>query len=118
METITAFLTLCAGVFVRLALPITITLLLVYFLRKLDARWQAEADLTPISIQKPECWKIKGCSPEQRKDCMAFNSPLPCWQVFRLPNGYLSEKCTSCKVFINAPVSTLPSTASTSKLEG
>ena len=107
METMTAFLTLCVGVFVRLVLPIAVTLVLVYFLRKLDAHWQAEAHLEPISVQKPECWKIKGCSPKQRKDCIAFSSLLPCWQVFRLPNGYLAEECISCKVFIEAPVSAL-----------
>ena len=107
METITVFLTLCAGLFMRLALPIIVTLILVYFLRKLDARWQAEADLTPVSIQKPECWKIKGCSPEQRKECIAFSSPLPCWQVFRLPNGYLAEECISCRVFLEAPAPSL-----------
>jgi hypothetical protein len=106
METMTAFLVLCAGLFVRLALPIAVTLVLVYFLLKLDAQWQAEAELRPVSITKPECWKIKGCSPEQRKDCIAFSSPLPCWQVFRLPNGYLHEECISCKVFIDAPAPT------------
>ncbi len=101
------FLFLCAGVLVRLALPIALTLVLVYFLRKLDERWQAEANHLSSLIQKPECWKIKGCSEEQREDCAAFNSPLPCWQVFRLPNGYLAEKCISCKVFIDAPIPTL-----------
>ena len=107
METMTAFLALCTGVFVRLAVPIAFTVVLVYFLRRLDARWQAEAELRPVSIPKPECWKIRGCSPEQRKDCIAFSSPLPCWQVFRLPNGYLQEECLSCEVFINAPIPTL-----------
>ena len=107
METMMAFLTLCVGVFVRLALPIVVTLVLVYFLRRLDARWQAEVHLEPTLIQKPECWKIKDCSPEQRKDCTAFSSPMPCWQVFRSPNGYLAEECISCKVFIEAPVPAL-----------
>ena len=107
METMTAFLVLCAGLLVRLALPIAITVVIVHFLRKLDARWQAEAELRPVSVQKPECWKIKGCSPEQSKDCIAFSSPLPCWQAFRLPNGYLSEECLSCKVFLDAPIPTI-----------
>ena len=107
METMTAFLVLCAGLFVRLVLPIAVTLIMVYFLRKLDARWQAEAGFRPVSVQKPECWKIKGCSLEQRRECIAFSSPLPCWQVFRLPNGYLSEECVSCKVFIDAPIPTM-----------
>lgn len=103
METMTAFLVLCTGLLVRLALPIAITLVLVYFLRKLDERWLAEAHDEPVSIQKPECWKIRDCSPEQLKNCIAFSSPLPCWQVFRLPPGYLREECLSCKVFIDTP---------------
>lgn len=107
METLAAFAVLCFGLLVRLALPIAITVGLIYFLRRLDLRWQAEAQLEPVTVQKPECWKIRGCSLEQRKDCMAFSTPLPCWQVFRLPNGYLREECISCKVLIDAPIPAL-----------
>ena len=117
MDTMAAFTVLCFSLLLRLALPVAITLVPVYFLRKLDARWQVEAELQPVFVQKPECWKIRGCSPEQLKDCVAFSSPLPCWQVFRLPNGYLNEECISCKVFIEAPVPTLRSTTSTSQVE-
>lgn len=106
METITAFLALSLGLVLRLALPIAVTLVLVYLLRRLDARWQLQAELQPVTIQKPECWKINGCSAEQRQECVAFSTPLPCWQVFRLPNGYLREECISCKVFIDAPIPT------------
>jgi len=104
METITTFLALCLGLLVRLALPIAVTLVLVYFLRKLDSRWQAESQLQPVPLQKPECWKIKGCPLERQKNCIARTSSLPCWQMFRLPNGYLREECISCKVFIDAPI--------------
>jgi len=99
METLTTLLVLCTSLLLRLALPITITLVLVYFLRKLDSRWQAEAQLQPMPVQRPECWKIKDCPLEQQKDCIARTSPQPCWQVLRLPNGYLREKCLTCKVF-------------------
>lgn len=117
MDTMAAFTVLCFSLLLRLALPVAITLVLVYFLRKLDARWQVEAELQPVFVQKPECWKIRGCSAEQRKDCVAFSSPLPCWQVFRLSNGYLNDECISCKVFIEAPVPALRSTTSTSQVE-
>lgn len=110
METITGLLALSLGLLVRLALPVAATLMLVYFLRRLDACWQHEAELQPVAVQKPECWKIKGCSPEQRRECPAFSSPLPCWQVFRLPNGYLHEDCLSCKVFMEAPIPALRGT--------
>ena len=108
METLTAFLVLLSGLLVRLALPIAVTLLAVYFLRKLDAYWQAQAEIElearTALIEKPQCWKVKHCYQTQRKECPAFNSPKPCWQVFRLPNGYLHEECLACQVFLNAPI--------------
>jgi hypothetical protein len=107
METMISFLTILAGVFLRLAIPIAGTAVLIHFLRKLDARWQTEAQLHPLPIQKLECWKMKGCTAAQQKNCMARTSTLPCWQVFRLPNGYLREECISCNVFIDAPIPAL-----------
>jgi hypothetical protein len=107
METLTSILVILAGLLVRLAIPIAGTLILVYFLRKLDAHWQAESQLLPQSAQKLECWQAKGCSAAQQKNCLAASSPLPCWQVFRQPNGYLQETCISCDVFINAPIPAL-----------
>ncbi len=107
METTTPLLAVLTGLLLRLALPIAGTSILIYFLRKLDTHWQTEAQLTPVSTQKVECWKIKGCSQEQQKNCIAAASSVPCWQVYRLPNGYLREKCISCEVFTNAPVPTL-----------
>ena len=107
METLTSLLAVLTGLLLRLALPIVGTGILIYFLRKLDAHWQTEAQLAPIAIQKVECWKVKGCSPEQQKKCIAVTSSLPCWQAYRLPNGYLREKCLSCEVFVNAPIPTL-----------
>ena len=107
METITSLLAVLTGLLLRLAIPIAGTGILVYFLRKLDAHWQTEAKLPPVSVQKVECWKLKGCSPDHKKDCIAASSSLPCWQVFRQPNGYLREECISCKVFVDAPAPAL-----------
>lgn len=107
MEALNSLLAVLTGLLLRLALPIVATGILIYLLRKLDAHWQTEAQLEPVSKQKVECWKIKGCSPQQQKNCIATASPLPCWQVYRLPNGYLDEQCISCKVFIDAPIPTL-----------
>jgi|SRR5215207_5774473 len=104
METITSFLIIIAGLVLRLAFPIIGTGLLIFFLRKLDAHWQSEATLPYANTQKVECWNIKGCSEEQQKNCRAASSNLPCWQVYRHPNGYLQEECISCAVFINAPI--------------
>jgi hypothetical protein len=104
METLTSLFAILAGLLLRLAIPVAGTIILVFLLRKLDAHWQAEAELTPVTTEKVECWKIKGCSEEQPKNCLGAASALPCWQVYRQPNGYLQEKCISCEVFINAPV--------------
>ena len=107
METLTSILTITTGLLLRFAIPIVGTLILVFLLRKLDAHWQAEAELAPIAIEKVECWKVKGCSEKQRKNCIGAAAPLPCWQVHRQPNGYLQEQCISCEVFIKAPVPAL-----------
>jgi hypothetical protein len=107
METISSFLAVLGGVLLRLAIPIVGTSILIHFLRKLDMHWQREATLSPVPVQKAECWKVKGCSPTQKKNCLAVSSPLPCWQVFRQPNGYLQEECISCQVFIDAPLPAL-----------
>ena len=104
METFMSVLAILIGLLLRLAIPIAGTILLVYLLRKLDAHWQAEAERTPLAVEKVECWKIKGCPEEQRKTCIGAASPLPCWQAYRQPNGYLQEKCISCEVFLNAPM--------------
>jgi hypothetical protein len=104
METLTSLFAILAGLLLRLAIPIAGTIILVFVLRKLDAHWQVEAELTPVTTEKVECWKIKGCSEEQRTNCLGAASALPCWQVYRQPNGYLQEKCISCEVFINAPL--------------
>jgi hypothetical protein len=106
METIISLLTILVGLLVRLAIPIAVTALLIVVLRKLDAHWQMEAQ-KPSAIEKPECWKINGCPPEQIANCKGAASPLPCWQAYRLPNGYLREECLSCKVFTDAPIPAL-----------
>ena len=103
METVTAILALLTGLLVRLAIPLSITAILIYGLRKLDARWQAEAQDHTL-IEKPKCWEVKSCSLEQKETCAASQSPMPCWQVYRLPNGYLRDECLSCAVFRHAPI--------------
>lgn len=107
METLVTFLYVVLGLLVRLAIPIAGTVVLVIFLRKLDERWQTEAELHAHTMEKPECWKIKGCSPQQIETCEAHTSQLPCWQANRLPNGYLNEQCLSCEVFAEAPIPTI-----------
>lgn len=107
METFVSFLYIIAGLLLRLAIPILGTVLLVYLLRKLDRRWQAEAELHQQVMEKAECRKIKGGTPQPMDNGEENKFAVPCWQANRLPNGYLSEECLSCQVFTEAPVPTL-----------
>ncbi len=98
------------GVLLRLGIPIALTILLFYGLKKLDERWQAEAKSQPalpgeqVAVN-PGCWDIKGCTEEMKKHCEAFAHPdIPCWQVFRASNGALKERCLGCELFLQAPV--------------
>lgn len=105
MEAVNTILALAAGLFLRLALPIGLTVFFIYILRRLDARWQQEAELLPAEpLDQQKCWEIKNCPPEQIASCAAYGSDEPCWQVHRLQNGYLREECLSCKVFVQAPL--------------
>ncbi len=106
MEALNTFLTLLIGLALRLALPITLTIFVIYSLRKLDARWQSEAGRHPLNvvIEKPKCWEMKECPANQRQTCAAFKSSEPCWQVWRTRNGHLRAECLTCQAFIKAPV--------------
>jgi hypothetical protein len=103
MDNVFALFAILMGVILRLVIPILITVLAVFFLRKLDAHWQSEGESAPLPVKKPECWKINHCPPALRKGCPGYLSPLPCWQAKRLPNGYLQTECLDCKIFRLAP---------------
>ena len=108
METIFPILAVITGIALRLAIPIVITAIAIYFLRRLDTRWQAEAEeqlLLPV-VEKAKCWEIKGCTEKMKENCNGFKSGQPCWQAFREENGYLKERCLGCEVFTTAPIPT------------
>jgi len=106
MDALDTLLAVLAGVGVRLAIPVGITILMIYFLRKLDARWQAEGQLTAqtSSVEKPKCWKANNCSPKEMEKCPGYQSAQPCWQAFRTQDGHLKEECLGCGVFVHAPI--------------
>jgi hypothetical protein len=111
MEWIEGVAALVLGLVIRLGIPVLITVLLVRGLRRLDERWQAEAEVqrsqaasTP-KTKKIKCWEIKGCAAEQRAACQAHARPeCPCWQTFRDDSGHLQERCLGCEVFRESPV--------------
>jgi hypothetical protein len=101
---------LFTGVFLRLALPLGLTVLVIAWLRWLDARWQQDAEVyqaekggSRVSILP--CWSILGCPDERREKCPAYhNREKPCWQLFRGTNDQLRQECLDCQVFREAPV--------------
>ena len=105
MDTILTFI---LGLLVRIGIPVAVTALVFFLLRRLDERWQKEALAVPVISSAQPCWEIKGCSGEKRRDCPASAQPdTPCWQVFRTRNGLLREACLGCSVFRLAPVPVL-----------
>ncbi len=112
MDEFSVILTLIAGLLLRFGIPIGITALLVYALRRLDQKWQSEVELAAQSesvqvslFDKIRCWATNECSHEIRETCPAFiESGRPCWQVHRDVSGEMQPKCLECPVFQAAPV--------------
>ena len=106
MQTLSAILAVITGIAIRLAIPIVLTAIAIYFLKRLDTRWQAEAkeQLLLPTVEKAKCWEINKCTAEMRATCSGYQSELPCWQARRLDNGYLQEQCLGCDVFKKAPI--------------
>jgi hypothetical protein len=106
MEWMNSVLVVLAGLGLRLAIPIGITLLAVYTLHKVDVRWQEEAAQLPaqVDVEKPRCWDLHNCPAEKAKACPVPASAEPCWQLHRQANGYLAEVCLNCQVFHKAPI--------------
>ena len=110
MDSLETLGVLILGVVVRFGIPVGLTVLLVWFFRKLDRQWQAEAELAVEQVlpKNPGCWKVNKCSKEDRSKCMAYANPdKPCWHVFRDSEGLLQDKCLGCMVFRKAPVPVL-----------
>lgn len=98
-------LTLVLGLLLRIGVPLAVTLLIFFLLRRLDATWQKEARALPVVPSHKPCWEVKGCSEENRKHCPVPAQPKTrCWQVFRLKNGQLRKECLGCEVFRLAPI--------------
>lgn len=111
MTWLEALSTFATAIGLRFLVPIAVTIGVVYILRNLDARWQAEAEKrfspSAVAFDGPRCFDVKKCSPEQIAKCAAANQSQPCWQVFRNENnGLLKEKCLSCGYFADAPIPT------------
>jgi hypothetical protein len=101
----------------RIAVPLLVTLAIAYALRRLDVKWQTEAQtqwtaaelsaeqIAELKALKPErpCWEVKGCSEEMRAKCPACGPlDIPCWVARLRASGHLPSTCPNCEMF--APV--------------
>jgi hypothetical protein len=106
-----AFLAVLLGLLFRFGIPVLVTALVAWGLRRLDQHWRLQSEhvrRAPLSLgaaaAEVRCWEQTDCPAEKRANCPAFNRPSePCWQVFREPNGELAGGCLRCAVFRNAP---------------
>jgi hypothetical protein len=94
--------------------PLGVTLIVAYFLRRLDAKWQAEAwadweashsqeeiiaEARPLQPSEP-CWSLRGCDETARANCAAPKQPdIPCWLARRRSEGNLPAECYNCSQF-------------------
>jgi hypothetical protein len=102
---------LVVGILIRFGLPILVTALVVWGLRRLDARWQAEIEgrrirsMGGVVVQEIKCWEFQNCAEDQRSACVAYkNLSIPCWQHFRNGRGELREECLECEIFRITPI--------------
>jgi hypothetical protein len=110
MNLITETLAFVVLFILRLGVPIAVTVLIVGGLRRLDARWQAEADaqrtsravasgliasvaaVSPLAAERP-CWERNDCPPEKRQQCAAC----------ALTDSKLPARCYGCALFRTRP---------------
>lgn len=121
MNILTETLALVVLFVLRLGVPIAVTMLIVGGLRRLDARWQAEADaqrtsravaagllastaaLSPLAAERP-CWERNDCPPETRRQCAACAlTDIPCWMARLRADGKLPARCYGCALFRTRP---------------
>nr|MBI2904230.1 hypothetical protein [Chloroflexota bacterium] len=111
LEWIDVVVAVALALMLRFGIPLLITTVLVWALRRLDAHWQAEAEetwrmsLAAAAELRTPCWKTRQCSPEARAACPVYGRiDLPCWQLRRQATGRLPAACLDCVVFRNALV--------------
>lgn len=103
------------GLFIlRLGVPIAMVALVGYALRRLDAKWEAEAVAGAEAYRRqslPEvgialrpvdqpCWVLKNCPEERYTHCAAYqNTGTPCWLARSQADGMLPNACVTCTLF-------------------
>jgi hypothetical protein len=93
-------LNVVVGVVLRVILPLGVTLVVAWILKRFDDQWRSESLADSLrmagSIETLHCWDFAGCRPEVRSSCRAFNNQdQPCWEMMR-SRGQLQEACKAC----------------------
>jgi len=104
-ETLIQTAAMIIGLLLRFGLPVGLTILLGWFLRRLDARWAAEAEKELVEDKARaalapdiKCWQIHNCPSRLRDACPAYAQPdSACFELFRV-NGRLKPACRDCRV--------------------
>lgn len=127
MEVLMDVLVILGMFLLRLGLPLALVLAVGYWLRRLDARWEAEARRQrPVVTPEPlptvwpvgmpavwatgpagavdvfglPCWQLRGCDPTRREQCPAYQQPDgPCWLARSEAEGALPAACATCLIF-------------------
>ena len=107
-----ALFAILLGFLFRFGVPLLLTGLAAWGLRRLDHQWQMQAEHSqpaPLGLgaaaAEVRCWETTDCPPEKRQACPAYAQPsVPCWQVLRQQSGQLMTACLGCGVFLHAPV--------------
>jgi hypothetical protein len=117
MTPIPEVLALISLFLLRIGAPLAVTALIVWGLKSLDARWQAEAEARqasaivragqaqPASFKAPQaaqtpCWTLRNCAEARQAGCAACKEPgLPCWMARLRSDGRLPSTCYGCALF-------------------
>jgi hypothetical protein len=97
----------------RVGTPLLVIALLTWSLRRLDARWQREAQqarlqtldaslpvIPDATVDGRPCWEQRGCSAERREECAAYSRPtVACWQARTEVEGVMPSGCTECGIY-------------------
>jgi hypothetical protein len=111
MDEFLVTLYIVAGILLRIAIPLGITVGASVVLRRLDKKWRKEADqqyqnlpsLINIWLENP-CWELNECEETRRETCDAYQqADVPCWEVFQT-NGHFNRKCKSCSYLKEMPI--------------
>jgi len=91
------------GFILRLGIPILITLLICWGLKRLDAHWQrqeANERFQQMPVSQHTCWNIRNCPPEKKNSCTVYQSGFqtPCWEQCS-QDGLMQPACLKCVVW-------------------